>query len=336
MIEGRRPEFQKNEKLEDLLKELESILSPVEDEMLADFNVPQFPPLLLIGGPRTGSTVFMQWLASLGVFSYPTNFLSRFFYAPYIGAKIQLLLTDPAYSYRNEIVDFSSDIGFKSDLGKTAGALAPNDFWYFWRRFIPNKVPRYITEVEENEIKGEKLLAEVAAIESVFKKPFAMKAMILEQNIPFLSRLFGNVIFINLKRHPFYNIQSLLEARIKFFGDCNKWYSIRPKQYHELLKYDPIKQIAGQVFFKNMAVKEGLSKINSLQYLEVEYEEYCNNPRNVFMKIKRKYQEYGIFFDREYKGPDRFDSANTIRLTAKETKEIIEAYAEFSGENIAP
>jgi len=335
-MQERQPEFQRNEKLEDLLNELESILSPVEEEMLEDFETPQFPTLLLIGGPRTGSTVFMQWLANLGVFAYPTNLLSRFFYAPYIGAKIQLLLTDPAYSYKNEIVDFNSDITFKSDLGKTAGALEPNDFWYFWRRFIPNEVPRYITDSEERSINGEKFIAEIAAIESVFKMPFAMKAMILEQNIPFLSRLFEKVIFVNLKRHPFFNIQSLLEARIKFFGDYHKWYSIRPRQYHELVKYDPIKQVAGQVYFKNMTIKEGLSKIDSLQYLEVEYEEYCKNPRNVFMKIKQKYHENGFLFDWKYHGPDTFNPANTVRLTAKETNEIIEAYAEFSGENIAP
>lgn len=336
MLKGRRQEFQRNEKLEDLLNELESILSPVEEKMLEDFETLQFPTLLLIGGPRTGSTVFMQWLASLGVFSYPTNLISRFFYAPYIGAKIQLLLTDPAYSYKNEIVDFNGDITFKSDLGKTAGALAPNDFWYFWRRFIPNEVPRYITEIEEKSIKGEKFIAEIAAIESVFKKPFAMKAMILEQNIPFLSKLFEKAIFINLKRHPFFNIQSLLEARIKFFGDRNKWYSIRPRQYHELVKYDPIKQVAGQVYFKNMAIKEGLSKIDSLQYLEVEYEEYCKNPISIFRKIEQKYHEYGFIFDWEYHGPDKFNSANTVRITAKEKNEIIEAYAEFSGENIDP
>ena len=197
MLKGRRPEFQRNQKLEDLLNELELVLSPVEEELLEDFRVPKFPILLLIGGPRTGSTVFMQWLANLGVFSYPTNLLSRFFYAPYIGAKIQILLTDPAYSYKNEIFNFSNDINFKSDLGKTAGALAPNDFWYFWRRFIPNKIPRYISNIEEKTINGEKFVAEIAAMESVFKKPFAMKAMILEQNIPFLSKLFEKAIFIN-------------------------------------------------------------------------------------------------------------------------------------------
>ena len=37
--------------------------------------------VLVVGGPRSGSTVMMQWLASSGVFAYPSNLLSRFYRA---------------------------------------------------------------------------------------------------------------------------------------------------------------------------------------------------------------------------------------------------------------
>src|SRR4030095_4024262 len=79
----------------------------------------------------------MQWLANTGVVSYPTNILSRFFGAPVIGAQIQCLLTKPPYNFRNELLDFNSAIPFESEVGKTRGALSPNEFWYFWRRFLP-------------------------------------------------------------------------------------------------------------------------------------------------------------------------------------------------------
>ena len=79
----------------------------------------------------------MQWLANTGAVAYPTNILSRFFGAPVIGAQIQLLLTDPRYNFRDEIHDFNGTISFHSDIGKTRGALNPNEFWHFWRRFLP-------------------------------------------------------------------------------------------------------------------------------------------------------------------------------------------------------
>jgi len=52
----------------------------------------QSPDLMVqceVGALRSGTTLFMQWLANTGVFSYPTNILSQFFGAPVIGAKIQ-------------------------------------------------------------------------------------------------------------------------------------------------------------------------------------------------------------------------------------------------------
>ena len=76
----------------------------------------------------------------------PTNLLSRFYGAPLVGAKIQQLLTDPRYDFRDEILDFSSPIDFTSRNGKTRGALAPNEYWYFWRRFLPFDVLDYMPD----------------------------------------------------------------------------------------------------------------------------------------------------------------------------------------------
>lgn len=332
MNKGRQPEFKRNLNLEKLLAELNSVLSGVEAKIVKNYKKPKYPVLLVIGGPRTGSTLMMQWIANLNTFAYPTNLLSRFFGAPYIGAKIQLVLTHPDYNFKNEILDFGQNVSFRSNLGKTKGALEPNDFWYFWRRFIPNKLPRHLTKAEEKRVDKKKLLAEVAALEHVFKKPIAMKGMILEQNLPLLDSIFDKIIFLNLRRHPFFNIQSLLESRLKFFGDLKKWYSIRPKEYHKLIKMDPIKQVAGQVYYKNKAVEIGLSKINKNKYLNVDYEQFCENPREVFKKIKSKYQEQGVKVKWRYNGPDKFVSANRVRLSDTHVSQVIKAYKEFSGE----
>jgi len=335
MIKGRQPEFKRNTNLEKLLYEINSLLIGVEKKVIKKYKKPKYPVLLVVGGPRTGSTLMMQWIASLNIFAYPTNLLSRFYAAPYIGAKIQLMLTNPDYNFRDEINNFGNNFCFKSNLGKTKGVLEPNDFWYFWRRFIPNKVPRYLTKNEEKKVNKKRLLSEIAGLENVFKKPFAMKGMILEQNLHLLDSIFGKVVFLNLKRHPFYNIQSLIESRLKFFGDLNKWYSIRPKQFKKLIKLNPIKQVAGQVYFKNKAIEEGLARIEKKKYLNVDYEKFCENPKKIFIKIKSKYEEQGYKANWKYAGPNKFDSANRIRISHKDVVKIIEAYQEISGEQIS-
>ena len=171
----RQEEFRRNEDLEDLLEEINGILEPAEDEILEGYRMPKYPTLFVVGAPRCGSTLMIQWLAKTRKFAYPTNLLSRFYGAPYIGAKIQQLLTAPEFSFRNEILDFNNEISFKSKLGKTKGALEPNEFWYFWRRFIPNIEPEYLDAQLLERINGKKFAAELAAIEAVFDKPIAMK-----------------------------------------------------------------------------------------------------------------------------------------------------------------
>lgn len=327
--------YKKNGKLERLLKELNELLAPAEQAAIQDYRQPRYPLLLIVGGPRTGSTVMMQWLANTGAFAYPSNLLSRFYGAPYIGAKIQLMLTHPEYNFKDEFEDFTRQLSFESDLGKTRGILAPNDFWYFWRRFIPNTEPVYLEEADLQKVNVRGFLSELAAIEAVFDKPLAMKAMILEQNLPFLAKIFENGIFLYLKRHPFYNIQSLLEAREKFFGTRQRWYSIKPREYDFLSRLeDPIMQVAGQVYYKNKIVQEGLSQLHHSRWLAVDYQDFCRAPARVFRQIREKYRQLGYPAKWEYHGPQEFRSANTIRLPEEDVRKIINAYKKFSGEEM--
>jgi len=310
----RREEFRRNENLEHLLGEINGILGPVEDKILEDYKMPQYPVIFVVDVPRCGSTAIMQWLAKTGKFAYPTNLLSRFYGASYIGAKIQQLLTAPEFNFNDEILDFNSEISFTSNLGKTRGALEPNEFWYFWRRFIPNIQPEYLDDQSLKKINGEKFAAELAAIEAVFDKPFVLKAHILEFNIPFLSGLLEKSLFLFIKRHPFYNIQSLLEARVKYSGDRRAWWSVKPKEYDILKDLDPFKQVAGQVYFTNRAIEEGFGKIDAARGLQVSYEEFCTAPEQVFNQITEKLSQQGYRVNWNYTGPEQFQSTNQVRL----------------------
>ena len=229
--------------------------------------------------------------------------LSRFYAAPHIGAKIQLILTDPEYAFRDETNEFTQKVSFKSDLGTTSGVLSPNEFWYFWRRFIPNTSPRYLNKAGQKEIKNDQLLAEIAAIEDVFNKPFVMKSLILLLNLDYLAQIFKNAVFLILHRHPFFTIQSLIESREKFFGTREKWYSIKPKEFSELKNLDPIKQVTGQVYYTNESVRKSLQSIDPSRYIIVNYEDFCSGLDELFRKIQSKYNEFGVNLEGIYKGP---------------------------------
>jgi len=129
-------EFDKNSNLESLLTVINDLLQPIEEKERKKAKEPEYPNLFLVGSSRCGSTMFMQWMASTDIFSYPSNFLSRFYKAPFIGALIYEMLTNPKFQYRDEFCDINTDIALVSAIGKTKGLKAPHEFWYFWREFM--------------------------------------------------------------------------------------------------------------------------------------------------------------------------------------------------------
>jgi len=313
----RTKQFSRVSDLENLLNELNNNLSGANAKYMENAQE-KFSKIFVMGPLRSGTTLFTQWLANTGLAAYPTNMLSRFFGAPLVGAKIQQLLTDPRYNFRNEILDFNSDINFSSDNGKTKGALAPNEFWYFWRRFLPFDVLDYMPA---DELRQKANLAgfrdELNALANIFEKPFAMKAMIMNQNIPELAEQFDKPLFVWIRRDPIFNIQSALEARKRQYGDLGTWYSFKIKEYSELQNLDPLESVAGQIAAINASVEQGIADLPERKKLVIQYEDFCQRPEHYYNEIvSRLVEQGGISSDRvpNYIGEDRFSNTNLWRL----------------------
>jgi hypothetical protein len=329
-------QFQKNEKLEVLLKEINTLLGIAENTILEKYSRPRYPIIFIVGSPRAGTTVMLQWLASTGKFGYPTNLLSRFYAAPYIGTKIQELLTDRDYNFFNEICEFRETSSFVSHYGKTQGALEPHEFWYFWRRFFPQNGIEYIDEKSLERADSVKFLKELSAWEDAINKPLALKALLLNGHLEFLSKIFKSTLFIYIVRHPFYNCQSLLSARVNYNGNMNTWFSFKPREYDILKDLDPYRQVAGQVYYTNAAIESQLEKIDSPRRLHVRYEKFCKNPSRVFEEIMKKLSLQGHSFNWSYEGQANFLNRNRVLLPQQDCQKIIEAYKSLSGRDIKP
>jgi Sulfotransferase family len=298
--------FKRNTRLEALLGQLNTTLQCSEDKLLANPAAlgPDFPLVFVMGPLRSGTTLFMQWLADTGLVAYPSNLLARFYGAPLVGAQIQLLLTDPQYNFRNEILDFNHPIAFESENGKTRGALAPNEFWYFWRRFLPFQELDWLPDDTLFRVVDQALLvSELTALTRVFGKPFALKGMILNYNMAFLDALFRKALFVQIRRDPVANVASILDARKRQLGSEQAWYSFKIPEYPQLKNLDPIAQSAGQLHAINRAVTQGMSNVDESRKLVVQYEDFCQRPESIFDQLAAK---LGIP-DAVYAGPERFD-----------------------------
>ncbi len=336
MDTGRISEFARNTTLEGLLSELNGALGVADTLLAAPADRPQLPTVLVVGGPRSGSTVTMQFLAATGRFAYPTNLLSRFYGAPAVGARIQAMLCDEAFDFRGELADVGRPIRFDSELGKSSGALQPNEFWYFWRRFFPIQEPRFLSEAELGAVDRDGFLRGLASIEAVLGRPLAMKAMLLQQNIPYLAELLGRVVFVDVKRHPFFQCQSILEARRKFFGSIDRWYSVKTPEWEWLRDLDPYHQIAGQVLHNRRRVDEGLRIAGAHRTVVLGYDEFCAEPARLYRELVDRLDGLGHTVDAPYEGPEAFASRDAVRIDAGERDALLGAWQELGGEPLPP
>jgi len=321
---SRNVEFQRNRDLEELLLQLNRELACANDSILASLRNDVSHPLVFVMGPlRSGTTLFMQALASTGAIAYPTNLLSRFYGAPLVGARIQLLF-DSRYNFRDELLDLRAAMSFESSNGKTTGALAPNEFWYFWRRFVQfGDIDWMPDESLHRHVDKNTLVQELVGLTRVLGMPFALKAMILNYNIGFLSGLFENAIFVQLKRDPIATVSSILKARRRQFGNEAHWYSFKIPEYEQLKDMEPLHQAAGQVHFISRALETGMDLLPESRKLVVDYEEFCRHPESVLRELLCK---VGV---REwaYGGPRTF----TIRRSnGPESTAISEALDQFA------
>jgi LPS sulfotransferase NodH len=314
--------------LESLLKDINANLWLSEKSLLEQQGGLQHPVILVMGPMRSGTTLFMQWLANTGLVAYPTNLLSRFYQAPIIGAKIQLLLTDPRFNFRDELGEFVQQAEYRSENGKTKGVLAPNEFWYFWRRFLAEPGRDVWTDKElRQSMDTRTMLAELAGMMQVFQKPFAAKGMLFNYNIAFLDSVFDKVLFVHVRRDPVANVASVLDARKRQFGSEEAWYSFRIPECEELRALDPISQVAGQVHYINRAVTRGLEGVAEARKLVIQYERFCEDPATHFKEMTCT---LGMQ-DHSYSGPDTFVRARSGGST--QVNAISAACAQFESNN---
>lgn len=330
MTADRTTPFRRNTELEALLGELAGDLAPCEAALAARENAQSLDrPLILVMGPlRSGTTLLLQWLGASGIARTPTNLLSRFFATPIIGAKIQLLLTDPRYSFRDELADFGRGTDFSSENGKTRGTLAPNEFWYFWRRFLADPGRDLWSDRELHDtVDTGRLRAELNGIMRVFGAPLAAKGALFNYNIPFVAQALDKVLFLHTRRDPAANVESALAARERQLGSVHSWYSFDIPERAELAALPPEDQVAGQIYYSHRAIERGLAGVGEANKLTVDYEDFCADPARYHEEISGRLACLGHRVDEPYRGPAAF--AATRKDAAAPSPAIAHAVARF-------
>ena len=273
--------------VEQTLSELNRLLEPLAK---TERTMPELPVILVMGSPRSGTTLMLQYLASLGLFSYPSNLIARFWENPYLGILVQKGISD-LLTDQDKLQDF------RSDLGRSEGLLAPSEFWYFWRTYFKFDDINLLSPGELDSVDGQEFLGKLSAFEQLQGKPPVMKGMIMNWHIEYLMKLYPKFLFIHVKRDLMDSAKSLYQAREKFFKDVSKWYSFKPPEYTELRKLPPVEQVTGQVHYTQTAIDRQLTKIPESNQVTIGYETFCNDPLAFLTEVREKLALLGFNLD---------------------------------------
>ncbi|MBW1978980.1 MAG: sulfotransferase [Deltaproteobacteria bacterium] len=277
--EDRLPTFRKNLVEEFIVQRINDHLRPVQKFFAKETRKRNHQILLILGAPRSGSTLLNQVLVSRLDLGYPSNLMARFYEAPAVGAFLQKLLI------KDRIKDLRK---YKSIHGVTELIEEPHEFGYFWSRHLA--VSEDVHEPNENEIHAvniRNLDNELQTIISIFNKSVIFKCLLVNFFIPVLKQI-PNILFIDLQRNPIELARSIWLVRQERLGNVEKWWSLRPRNYSFLKRLTPAQQIAGQILAIRASIANGLSCVEENRKLTVSYENLIRNPEAVIDRTVEK------------------------------------------------
>lgn len=154
--------------------------------------------------------------------------------------------------------------------------------------------------------------------------------MMLQFNIQYFSKALPKSIFVYIKRDPIYTMQSIYIARTRECASVNDWWSAKPRAFKRLCQGDVFSQIAGQVYYSNREIQEGLALVPDANKLIINYEDFVIDPESVFEELRGKYRIFGVdIASRAKVSRKKMVDGNQIKLDQAIIASLASAYAEL-------
>jgi hypothetical protein len=298
-----------------LMQPLDRLLQSFEERHLREVAPTTLPIILIVGAPRSGTTLLYQTLARFLPVTYFTNFSALFPRAPITASRLfERFLGAKSFDDRNF-------------YGNVAGLSAPNDGFHVWNRWLGAdryRAPQQLSEINKREMK-DFFNAWLAA----FGKPFINKNNRNTDCVALLASIFENACFVEVRRDPVYVAQSLLLARLHIQGSKEIGWGLRSRTGKSRKSY--VDEVCEQVFDIEMKLRDDKQRLAPGRLLEVSYEQFCHDPYRFVQRIsqeflKREADETAL--RRELKP---FGVTNAVRIENKEIERIRARLGELYG-----
>ena len=232
-----------------------------------DVDIPQ---ILIVGLPRTGTTIVSQVLTRQLDVSYFPNVSAIFPSAPIWASK------RIAGNFK------SAPTTTKNFYGSTVGLRGISDGFHIWNRWFGSH--RYCVDRTPNDDEVVQLQEFFATWSGVFQKPLLNKN---NRNVDAIARLaeyLPNAVFVVVERDDAMTVQSLLQARRFVQGTDSTGWGLYSNRFHKK-EADPITSVSKQVVFASRRMEEQLSHVSQKRLVRLRYEEFCDSPMSAVERV---------------------------------------------------
>ena len=232
----------------------------------------KYPPIFILGAPRSGTTLIYQLLIQHYNLSYISNFASVFF-------KFPSLIT--ALFKRKHLNNINFEL--KSNYGVIPGLWSPSEaskVFYYWFENSNNLkfIGRRINKISE-----------------IFGAPFICKNLDNCFRLEKIIETFPKAIFIYVKRELLYNTQSLLYA----IAEAIKKISARPSVLNNNTNKTLLERSLDDIVSVNNMIEEFFSE-RKHKVLKISYESFCDNYLFFINEFKVFYEKSNLKLERKH------------------------------------
>lgn len=251
----------------------------------------RYPPLFVVGTPRSGTTVVIQHIINTFELGYFPN-LSKahpkacVFFA--WRARRRHRFT-PSYESRYGIID---------------GPMAPSDGWDIFHRWFP----RYDHSQPVREDHFYELRNIVRMLEVIFDAPFANKNNANSTRIPYLDAIFPTALFVHVTRDVHDTVFSILESRRRNAVGEDEWWGASPPQFYDRRFDSELERVVHQVWGIERTIAASLERVPAQRRVTVPYDAFCERPAQLVEWVDGCYASAGVRLRRRPGSPpERFE-----------------------------
>ncbi len=251
---------------------------PVEDDI---------PVIFVVGIQRTGSTLVSQVVEQAFPFAPLGNLCTIFKRSEYV-----------IHKWMKRFYKRKKTPDFKNFYGISKGIFTIGDSYEVWDKWLGNNhyvIPRHIPEKKTRQMQRY-----FSNLHKAYKRPVLTKNNRNSLMINYFSKIFPNAFFIVVNRNPVKVIRSTLQASCDYFGKGDYLWGLVPNESFTVSNYENIVEAATVQYLElEKLLKEQLKNIPVEQYLEIDYDDFCDHPEKTQQKLNDVLQKKYDFNQKE-------------------------------------